>query len=88
MKKAFLQMSMALVCGGALVPAQAQVELIAKGTLTSSSAGAVQGSFGPERDIGKWGSSESAGWAGFGDCLCFRRYISGGAGSRAECDSL
>jgi hypothetical protein len=39
MRKAFLQMSMALVCGGALMPAQAQVALIAKGTLTSSSAG-------------------------------------------------
>ena len=41
MKKAFLQMSMALVCGGAaLVPVQAQVTLIAKGTLTGSAAGA------------------------------------------------
>jgi hypothetical protein len=30
---------MALVCGGALMPAQAQVALIAKGTLTSSRAG-------------------------------------------------
>jgi hypothetical protein len=39
MKKAFLQMSMALVCGSVLLPVQAQVSLIAKGTLTGSAAG-------------------------------------------------
>ena len=42
MKKAVLQMSMALVCGGALLPVQAQVALIAKGTLTSSAAGSYK----------------------------------------------
>lgn len=39
MRNAFLRISVALVCGGALMPAQAQVALIAKGTLTSSAAG-------------------------------------------------
>jgi hypothetical protein len=39
MKRAFLQIGAALVCGGALLPMQAQVSLIAKGTLTSSAAG-------------------------------------------------
>ncbi|MEG9437494.1 esterase-like activity of phytase family protein [Edaphobacter sp. HDX4] len=39
MRKVFLQISMALVCGSALMPAQAQVSLLAKGTLTSSAAG-------------------------------------------------
>lgn len=45
MKKTVLQMSMAVACGGAfvcaaaLVPAQAQVSLLAKGTLTGSAAG-------------------------------------------------
>src|SRR4051812_36647379 len=39
MRKAFLQVGVALVCGGALLPMQAQVILIAKGTLTSSAAG-------------------------------------------------
>jgi hypothetical protein len=39
MRKVFLQISMTLVCGGALLPAQAQVSLLAKGTLTSSAAG-------------------------------------------------
>jgi len=39
MKKAFLQIGVALVCGSALLPMQAQVSLIAKGTLTSSAAG-------------------------------------------------
>jgi hypothetical protein len=39
MKRTVLQMSMALMCGVALVPAQAQVSLLAKGNLTSSTAG-------------------------------------------------
>lgn len=40
MRKTFLQMSMALVCGAALLaPMQAQISLLAKGTLTNSSAG-------------------------------------------------
>jgi hypothetical protein len=39
MRKAFWQMSMALLCGGVLIPAQAQISLLANGTLTSSSAG-------------------------------------------------
>lgn len=42
MKKAFLQVSMALVCSSVLLPAKAQVSLIANGKLTNSRDGVYQ----------------------------------------------